>query len=258
MTKKNSLFALIALLSSLQCFGWGQKGHDITAYIAECHLTKKAKDAIIAGLDGRSLVYLASWPDNVAHSPEFAHTKTWHYKNVDADETYETAKINENGDVVIAINQLISKLKNRKNLSKEEEKQTLVFLIHFMGDLHQPMHMGHASDLGGNRIKVKFFGKEYNLHSVWDTPIIDSAHKWSYSEWQFQIDRLNASEEAKVISGTIDDWAKETITYATEIYDNIPENMSYDYISYWSPKLESMLLNGGLRLAKILNDIYGK
>ena len=81
-----SRYALPAVLAacSLQVFGWGQKGHDTVAYIAECHLTPATKQAVESLLDGKSIVYWANWLDNASHTPEYAYSKTWHYKNIDA------------------------------------------------------------------------------------------------------------------------------------------------------------------------------
>ncbi len=146
-----------------------------------------------------------------------------------------------------------------KNASKEEKQLALKLLVHFVGDIHQPMHMGHLSDLGGNRIKVKFFGRNRNLHGIWDTDIVESGHNWTYSEWQNQIDRASKDDEAWIISSTNpDDWGKETFVYATKIYDATPEDteISYDYVAEWTPVVEQQLLKGGLRLAHLLNTLF--
>lgn len=88
------------LAATVNGYSWGQKGHDVTCAIAQKHLTKKAKKQISEILDGKSIVYWANWMDNASHTPEFRHTSTWHYKNIDADETFENAALNEHGDVI--------------------------------------------------------------------------------------------------------------------------------------------------------------
>lgn len=107
-------------------------------------------------------------------------------------------------------------------------------------------------------MKVKYFGHEKNLHSVWDSSIPESAHKWSYSEWQQQIDRAVPEEQAVIVAGTPDDWAKETVSIAGDVYRYFPEGakISYDGVAYWTPVVEQQFLRGGLRLAHILNSIY--
>lgn len=244
--------------TTLTAFGWGQKGHDTVAYIAECHLTDKTKAVIDSILEGKSIVYWANWLDNASHTPEYAYSKTWHYKNIDADETYETAVENPNGDVVKAINEQIAFLKNPPAYN-DETALALKILVHLVGDIHQPMHMGHANDLGGNRWTVKYFKKPNNLHSVWDSSIVEAGHKWSYTEWQQQIDRATPTEELAIISSLDPDtWGKETYSIAKQIYSTTPEetNIEYGYIAEWTPIIEQQLLKGGLRLAAVLNNIF--
>ena len=107
------------LAVSVNGYSWGQKGHDVTCAIAQKHLTIKAEKKISEILDGKSIVYWANWMDNASHTPEYQYTSTWHYKNIDADETFETAQINKDGDVLIAVNEQIAALKSGK-LNKEE------------------------------------------------------------------------------------------------------------------------------------------
>ena len=108
MNRTLKLVCLCACLLavSVNGYSWGQKGHDVTCAIAQKHLTRKAEKKISAILDGKSIVYWANWMDNASHTPEYQYTSTWHYKNIDADETFETAQINKDGDVLIAVNKL--------------------------------------------------------------------------------------------------------------------------------------------------------
>ena len=101
---------LLAL--SVNGYSWGQKGHDVTCAVAQKHLTKKAEKKITELLDGKSIIYWANWMDNASHTPEYSYTSTWHYKNIDADETFESAALNENGDVIRAVNEQIAALKS--------------------------------------------------------------------------------------------------------------------------------------------------
>lgn len=244
--------------AALTAFGWGQKGHDVTAYIAEQHLTPAAKAACDDILDGKSIVYWSNWADNAGNTPEYAYSKTWHYRNIDAGQDYDKAVRNEKGDVTTAIKMNYSKLQD-PDATKEEKQLALKFLVHFVGDVHQPMHMGHLSDRGGNGVKVKFFNRDRNLHGVWDSDILESGHNWTYSEWQQQIDRATPEESSEIIASMDpDDWGKETFGYATEIYNSTPDgtNISYGYIANWTPVIEQQLLKGGLRLANLLNTLF--
>lgn len=256
----NKILLALGMMSALTAYPWGQKGHDTVAYIAECHLSPEAKAAAEELLDGRSIVYYANWLDNASHTPEYSFSKTWHYKNIDEDETFETAKINEKGDIVTALEKQISVLRDT-TLSKEERSLALKMTVHLLGDIHQPLHLGHASDLGGNRWEVRYFKNPTNLHSVWDSKIVESAHKWSYSEWQEQIDRADTTQTAEILSlSTPQDWAKETYMISKEVYEKTPQdfNIEYNYIAEWTPLIEQQFLKGGLRLAEVLNVALGK
>lgn len=254
---KHFIITVAMLGASIAAFGWGQKGHDTVAFIAENHLTETTRAAVDSILDGKSPVYWANWLDNASHTPEYAYTKTWHYKNVDADRTYDDMPANPAGDAVTAIKQQIEKLSDPAT-SKADAALALKILIHVTGDMHQPMHMGHATDLGGNRVKLKYFNRDKNLHGIWDTDLLESAHRWSYTEWQQQLDRLNDVDEALTVQGSVDDWARETMEITRRCYDFFQPgiNVSYNQIAYWAPTIEQQLLRGGLRLAHLLNTIY--
>lgn len=254
---KHFIITVAMLGASIAAFGWGQKGHDTVAFIAENHLTETTRAAVDSILDGKSPVYWANWLDNASHTPEYAYTKTWHYKNVDADRTYDDMPANPAGDAVTAIKQQIEKLSDPAT-TKVEAALALKILIHVTGDMHQPMHMGHATDLGGNRVKLKYFNRDKNLHGIWDTDLLESAHRWSYTEWQQQLDRLNDVDEALTVQGSVDDWARETMEITRRCYDFFQPgiNVSYNQIAYWAPTIEQQLLRGGLRLAHLLNTIY--
>lgn len=252
-------FCLGALMAacSVNAFSWGQKGHDVTCAIAQEHLSRKASKSVNEIFEGKSMVYWANWLDNASHTPQYSYTSTWHYKNIDADETYDNAVLNESGDVVTAINAQVEALRSGK-LDKEQQAIALRMLVHLVGDVHCPMHMGHKSDRGGNKWQVQFFNNGKNLHSIWDTDVLESCHKWTYSEWAKEIDVCDKKAAAQIVTGGPDDWGRETYAITTEIYNTTPvgAKLSYDYISEWAPTVEQQLLKGGLRLAKLLNEIF--
>lgn len=253
-----TLFLALSLFLGLpDVHGWGQKGHDVTCEIAERHLDRGAKRAVKKLLEGKSMVYWSNWLDNASHTPEYAYTKTWHYKNIDAGVSYEDAELEPQGDVVTAIHKQIEILSDKK-ASVDDKSLALKMLVHLVGDLHQPMHMGHKSDLGGNQWKVQFFGSEKNLHGIWDTDVLERGHKWAYEEWATEIDRLKKAGRKEICKGTIEEWAQETFAVATEVYDSTPQEskLSYDYLAQWTPVIEQQLLRGGLRLAYLLNKIF--
>ena len=264
----SAFFCTALLLSSISTFAWGPTGHDVVAAIAEQHLSKKAKKEISKLLDGKSIVYYSSWMDNIQNSPYWENgydkTKTWHYANVDKGHTYETMEKNKDGDVVNGLEMLTKEMKeNYAQLTDSMKVDYLKMIVHMVGDLHCPMHAGRLSDRGGNGTKVKWFGQNTNLHSIWDSKMIDSARKWSYSEWVEHLDRANKKYRKSVMRGTYEEWFMDTVDGAASLYEYVENmgvdnpNLSYQYVYDFSPLLEDRLLVGGYRLAYVLNTIFG-
>jgi hypothetical protein len=241
-------------------------GHDVVAAIAEQNLNRKTKRKISKLLDGHSIVYYSSWMDNIQNSPYWENgynqTKTWHYANVDKGHTYQTMTKNENGDVVNSLEKLTDAMINHSHeLTDSMKVDYLKMIVHMVGDMHCPMHAGRLSDLGGNRTSVKWFGKNTNLHSVWDSKIVESARKWSYTEWRDQLDRKDKEFGKSVMCGTYEEWFVETVEGAAAIYEYVEAlgqnpNLSYQFVYDFSPLLEDRLLVGGYRLAYVLNSIF--
>ena len=254
------------LLNSVSSFAWGSKGHDIVAAIAEQNLTPKAKKALNELLDGKSIVYYSSWMDQIQNSPYWEYgynkTKTWHYANVDKGMTYETMQKEENGDVITGLNSLTKELKeNYAELTDSMRVDYVKMIVHMVGDLHCPMHAGRRTDRGGNNFKMKWFGQNTSLHSLWDSKIIESARTWSYREWRDHLDIVNKKYKKEVMQGTYEDWFTATVSNAAMLYDYqeslVDDRMNpYEYVYKFSPMLEEQLLLGGLRLAYVLNSIF--
>ena len=254
--------------TGIYAYAWGPMGHDVVAAIAEQNLTKKAKKNISKLLDGKSIVYYASWMDNIQNSPYWEYgynkTKTWHYANVDKGETYQTMAKNKDGDVVTALTFITKELtENYQSLTDSIKVDYLKMVIHLVGDMHCPMHAGRLSDKGGNAVKVKWFGGKTNLHSVWDSKMIESARKWGYQEWVEQLDRMDRKFIKEISKGTYEEWFMHTVQNAARIYEYVESlpganpNLSYQYVYDFSPLLEESLILGGYRLAYVLNTIFG-
>lgn len=256
---KGRIFMSLCLgCGMLSAYGWGQKGHDTVAYIAQNHLTDATKQAVDTLLDGYSLTYWANWLDNASHTPEYEYTKTWHYKNINEDETFETANKIPEGNIVDALYEQVGVLQDPQ-ATKDDKQLALKMVVHFLGDIHQPLHTGRATDRGGNNRTVYFFDRESNLHSIWDTSILEAGHKWSHTEWREEIDRLSPEQQyVLVANGNPDSWGKETFEICKEIYADTPPGsiVSFDYIAKWTPVIEQQLEKGGLRLADVLNSVF--
>ncbi|MCD8186498.1 MAG: S1/P1 nuclease [Rikenellaceae bacterium] len=221
-------------------------------------MTRKANKAVSVALAGHSMVYYSSWMDHIRSLPEYAETVTWHYANVDEQHTYRTMPKAETGDVVTAVELVMEKLMNRDQLNDSLETLYVKFLVHLVGDMHCPMHAGRRSDLGGNRFSIRWFGNPTNLHSLWDSTLIEFVRKWSYTEWRENLDVLDPQEILSLTRGSIREWFEETVEAAQIVYQNVEEdqNCGYDYMFEHFPILELQLRRAGYRLAALLNRIY--
>lgn len=247
---------LFVLALSYESSGWGQTGHRVVGLIAEYHLSKKAKKNIRNILNGQSIAMVSNFMDEIKSDDKYDHLYPWHYCTIPDGKTYEEAGTPEEGDIIYAIELFQDELISG-NFSIEDEVFALKCLIHLIADIHQPLHVGNGRDQGGNQVEVEYFWRKSNLHRVWDTGIIDGQNL-SYTEYT---DWINHADEQKIGDWSqmgIMDWANESVSYRDQVYD-LPDDhkLSYEY-NYKNIDLVNLrLLQAGIRLAKILNDIYG-
>lgn len=235
---------------------WGKTGHRATGEVAEQHLTKKAKKQIREILDGQSLAFVSTYADDIKSDPEYRKYGPWHYVNLEPGETeYSKEKANPAGDLVQAINTCMAVLRD-KNSSKEDKAFFLKMLVHFVGDLHQPFHAGRGEDKGGNDIQVRWFGSGSNIHRVWDSEMIND-FQMSYTELAHNSDVLSKQEIRRIQEGSVLDWMYESKELANKTYASVEvgEKLGYEYMYKWFPVVHDQIQKGGLRLAKILNEI---
>lgn len=254
------ILGFAAVLVSGYSYAWGITGHRVIAEIAENHLSCRAKRQVKKLFGKEKMAYWANWPDFVKSDTTgvWKRASAWHYVNAEPKNTLEefSAEIKSQSqeNLYNQIEILGAKLKN-KNLTKEERKTALVFLIHLLGDLSQPLHAGREGDLGGNKIELTYFGEKTNLHSVWDGKLVNS-QKYSYTEYAQVLDTKSREENEKIMQGTLADWLFDSQKQANHIYAQTPagSKLGFDYQYKFNAVLERQLLYGGLRLAKYLND----
>ena len=250
MIKKLAYFIL--MLSVV--FPWGKTGHRATGEIAESYLTESTRKEINKILKDPSLAVASTWADEMRSNPDFRKYSTWHYVNMPHDVRYIDSKKSSKGDVVQAIKICKNKLKD-SNTTIEDKAFYLKFLVHLIGDIHQPLHVGRAEDRGGNDIRVKWFGKDTNLHRVWDTHIIDD-FQMSYTELAAHLQNNFDSLDIKLM--TEDEWIDESQQIVNKVYSEVSneDNLGYDYIYNNFELVKLQLFTAGLRLASTLNEIF--
>jgi len=251
---------LLLLLFPFVAFGnaiWGKTGHRVTGQIAEEYLTGKAKRALDNLLDGHSLAFVSTFADDIKADRTYSKYSAWHYVNYPLGMSYKDSEKSEYGNIVMAIEECINKVKDDYN-TKEDRVFHLKMLIHFVGDLHQPMHASRAEDKGGNNIQVQWFGEGSNLHRVWDKNLIES-YGMTYSELAAELIDVDRKERKAIQEGTIYDWVDESHKICAKLYDSVEigEKLGYRYSYDYNELLFKQLQKGGLRLAKVLNDVFG-
>ena len=235
---------------------WGKTGHRVVAKLAQQYLTTKAQKEIDILLDGASLVSISTYGDEIKSNPKYKALRPWHYINLPLDESYANAKKNPKGDVVMAIKKCIAKVKDQ-NEPKNERAFYFKLLVHFIGDLHQPMHVGRKEDRGGNSIRLQWFGKTSNLHRLWDSHLIDS-HGMNATQLLGDLEELSPKLIKEIQNQSLEQWVNESQALAKIIYENTPSNskLGEEYQSRYLPLLKIQLQRGGLRLAAQLNEIF--
>lgn len=236
---------------------WGVTGHRTIGEIAEKHLSKKAKKQIDNLLQGQGLAIVSTFGDEIKSDDKYDKYYTWHFVNFPFDTKYENSKKDKNGDIVMGIDYCINILKD-PNASQEDKVFYLKFLVHLIGDLHQPLHVGRSEDKGGNDIKVLWHYKKSNLHRVWDSDMIEF-YNMSYSELSSNAKSLSNAQIQNIASGTVLDWTYESQALAKKIYASAKQDdkLSYRYSYKHFDLVRSQLQKSGIRLAKILNEVFG-
>ncbi|NKF51670.1 S1/P1 nuclease [Shewanella sp. WXL01] len=252
-------FGLTLVLPMHDAMAWGQLGHRVIGEIAQQNLTDEVNEKITDLLDGASLAEVSTWGDEIRSSGSWDHAAPWHYVSIDDHETWKTVKRNPHGDVIAAM-ELFEKALRNPNSTIEQKWQALAFYVHFVGDIHQPLHVGYADDWGGNKIKLKWFGENTNLHSVWDTELVEQ-QGLSFTEMTRFIGRISEKERNQWQGKNYYEWADESkalrkATYTLEKNRDGEDDLRYQYVYDHTPTVKLRLRQAGVRLAEKLNDIF--
>lgn len=259
-------FTLAALAASARsAHAWGREGHRAAARLTESRLSPAALAAVRGLLEeGESLADASTWADEVRRS--YPVSRPWHYVNFPITAPcYDARFCPRRGCVVSKIEDFRKVLADR-TAPRAERQEALRFLVHFVQDLHQPLHVGNREDRGGNDTQVQFFGKGSNLHKVWDSGLFDRGHDGE-ADLLARLETLAAADDAQTwASGTTEDWADESLQAARRAYVqpdvDLPlrsgAKLGAAYQVIHLPVAETRLAQAGVRLAEILNALYAE
>jgi hypothetical protein len=280
----HSLLVVLALFANSGAYAWGAKAHLVMGMLAEERLTPTTRAAVNAILADNELASATLWADHMRDSPTkrkfwTTYAASWHYVNIARGSDYSTSKKNPHGDAYLALQTFTAILLNkpvpagpvREGLelyfddfdaqSPQARKFALQFLIHIVGDLQQPLHSGFAQDRGGNRIELSWFGEPTNLHSLWDSLLLERQQR-SAAQIQRRLSErvrhMPASTIRAIESAGPLDWMKENQSLLERIYAKHSAKNTFgdDYAVEFLPMLEEQLVKGGLRTAWFLNTIF--
>lgn len=250
---------LLLLCAALPALGWGPEGHDLVARIAEAQLTPAAQAHVAEILGpGSTMVSVSSWPDQIRRRrPE---TAPWHFVDIPIDKPgLDMARDCPNGNCVIgAIAAMRAKLRDPATDSKQR-REALMFVIHFIADMHQPLHSSNNSDRGGNDVHIVFEGRPGNLHSLWDSGLLSRMGK--EDDLFAKLSAVSARRRKKFDKGTVSDWAEQAHKLAQRVvYGKLPKAapgkplvIGADYERRADPVIELQIERAGARLAAVLN-----
>jgi hypothetical protein len=255
INKQILTLCFLALTFSLSAYD--AVGHRIVADIAYQNLTEKARAQADKVLGKHGIIYESTWADEVRSDTKYAYSYQWHFQDLDDNMTSADIKklldnpTAEGEHLFFAIDSLTKRLKADKN-----DAEALKFLVHFIGDLHQPMHMGRKDDKGGNKIEFNWFGRKTNLHAVWDGALIEN-QKMTYSEYSQYLQDKYEPRKAEFKKHDILQSVEAAYAVRNLIYNyDTSDTNNYHYAYFFSDKLDEMLYRGGIQLANVLNSIY--
>jgi hypothetical protein len=271
------LFVSLVAAGSLvptPALAWGKTGHRVVASIADTQLSGLARANVeqILGY-GEGLDEAATWPDDMRADPSPFWQKQaspWHYVTLN-DLTYDHAP--PEGDALEALDKFSKTLRD-PNASRADKQTALRFIVHLVGDLHQPLHAGKCCDKGGNDVKVTWFGKPTNLHAAWDSALVDE-EQLSFSELAARLERhISPADVVAWWDVNPLDWSTESAEIRDTVYPTAADmpkpvkgkktkkggpdvpDLNFSYVYRFTPVMERRLEQGGVRLAAYLNMIF--
>ncbi len=261
MRKLLSVVLAIALLPN-PCWGWGREGHQIIAAVAENHLSETARIMIQSLIGNNHLYSIAVWADEIRRDRR--ETGPWHYVNIPLGSQYDARR-----DCALPHSCVVAKIENfvrvltDNSAAREERAEDLKFIVHFVGDIHQPMHAVKEA-AGGNGIHVNFQSSdrcgpyECNLHGVWDTSMIlhTGLNREAYAEREEEL--IKAQKLDTKAGGTPEEWANESLRLAEAAWVQDGTDLKGDYYQREIKVVDRQMALAGLRLARLLNETIGR
>jgi S1/P1 Nuclease len=258
MKKRYLLFLSVLVLFIF----WGAVGHRTVGSIAQKHLTPKALAGVRDLLGGQSLADVANWADSVRSLPAYKQTGPWHYINLPLGLNYDAFKSRvENMLEANVYSALVAQMQliTDNTVSRERKVAALKFVVHFVGDLHQPMHVSREEDKGGNTIQLNYDGQGTNLHAVWDSKLIDHTGL-DYQQLAAKYDNASTLQIRQWQSDPVVKWMWESYQITGQLYAEVDtmhdRSIGQAYYDEHIATVALRLEQAGVRLAGLLNVLF--
>jgi hypothetical protein len=259
---KKLVFIVLFFYLPSHSMAWGMMGHRIVGEIADSYLTSKARFNIYKILGTESIAMASNWADFVKSDPSYRYLNPWHYADFNSNLTYDQFSVelqkDTTTDAYTKTSFIIEELSN-KNLQQDKKLMYLRLFIHIIGDLHQPLHVSKNGTNGGNDIKVEWFNNPSNLHRLWDEQLVEH-QGLSYTEYVKAINHTSKKQRKEWQGQEMSQWLFESYQISNRLHDEITQpsqKLTYQYNFNHLQTLNAQLLKGGVRLAGILNNIFG-
>jgi len=262
MKKRQFLFLCTLFVTAVVLISWGVTGHRTIGRIAANHLSPQATAAVRELLGNETLAEASTWADEVRNQPDYKHTGSWHYINLPlglSEPDFEkTVKGMTQENVYSALLQQEQVLGSTAS-SKGQKIEALKFIVHFIGDLHQPMHVSREEDKGGNTIQVNYAGAGTNLHALWDSKLLDHL---GLDDQQLAStrDHAGAAQVAAWQSDPLIKWIWESYEISSKLYAEVDamngRSIDDTYYQAHIQIVEQRIEMAGVRLAGVLNRIF--
>jgi hypothetical protein len=252
MNIKNIILIVSTLFFVLpqSSFAWGSKGHQLVADIAAHFLDDSTKQKVQSYLGNISFEEAATWMDDNRSNSYYDFMKPWHYVDIEKGQSY-TPSTEKN--LITVLNAAILQLEHQTAVKSKDIKTDLLLIFHLTGDLHQPLHCGYPEDRGGNDISITSPDFSSNLHSAWDTQIIEDKNI-TINDCLKYYDAYSADEIKSIQKINLLEWVSQSRALLDTVYCYKNNYLSKEYIDNSTIIIEKQLLIGGLRLAAILTE----
>ena len=241
---------------------WGVTGHRTVGKIAEKHLTPAARAAVQELLGSETLEDVSTWADEVRGKPEYKQTGPWHYVNLPMGLSFGEFQKSVEGMSEDNVYSALEKLEKEvvdPATPREKKVEALKFIVHFVGDLHQPMHVSKAEDKGGNTVQLNFNGSGTNLHAVWDSKLIDRLGL-GYEQLASTVDHATPAQVSQWQKDPMIRWMWESYEITERLYAEVDAMKSRaiddKYYEEHIGTVEQRLEQAGIRLAGVLNRLF--